>query len=95
MKPKYRDIIAEKSAKLQELDAQAASAVDLVQRTISGLELVNEEIDDTIAEIDAQTAQMMETRKSLDKGRRKNAAVIKNFNKLLSVEEDEEVPVSA
>lgn len=44
MKNKVRDILADKKVKLQELTAQAEAAVDLVTRTISGLELVNQEI---------------------------------------------------
>ena len=36
------DILLEKNAKLDELTAQAKAASDLVTRTISGLELVNQ-----------------------------------------------------
>lgn len=42
MKNKVRDILADKKVKLQELTAQAEAAVDLVTKTISGLELVNQ-----------------------------------------------------
>ena len=58
MKNKVRDILADKKVKLQELTAQAEAAVDLVTRTISGLELVNQEIDDTVAEIDKYSAEL-------------------------------------
>lgn len=44
MKNKVRDILADKKVKLQELTAQAEAAVDLVTRTISGLELVNQKL---------------------------------------------------
>lgn len=58
MKNKVRDILADKKVKLQELTAQAEAAVDIVTRTISGLELVNQEIDDTVAEIDKYSAEL-------------------------------------
>lgn len=90
MKKKPTDILREKQAKLTELTAQADAAVDLVTRTISGLEMVNQEIDDTVAEIDAYSAQLAQTRDQLRKNRRHNAAVIANFTKLLATDEDEQ-----
>ena len=52
MKKIYVDIISEKERKLHQLQADAESAVDIVTRAISGLELVNQEIEDTKSEID-------------------------------------------
>lgn len=89
MRKKPQDILREKQAKLTELTAQADAAVDLVTRTISGLEMVNQEIDDTVAEIDSYTAQLTQTREQLSKNRRHNAAVIANFTKLLATDEDD------
>ena len=48
----YVDIISETERKLHQLQADAESAVDIVTRAISGLELVNQEIEDTKSEID-------------------------------------------
>lgn len=83
MKNKVRDILADKKVKLQELTAQAEAAVDIVTRTISGLELVNQEIDDTVAEIDKYSAELACTRQALSKNRTHNTALIANFAKLL------------
>lgn len=89
MRKKPQDILHEKQAKLTELTAQAEAAVELVTRTISGLEMVNQEIDDTMAEIDSYTAQLTQTRDQLSRNRRHNAAVIANFAKLLATDEDD------
>lgn len=84
-KNKAHDILVEKEAKLVELKQQADEAVDIVTRTISGLEMVNQEIDDTVAEIDQYSERLAKTRESLSKNRSNNAAIIANFSKLLSV----------
>ena len=84
------DILVEKTAKLNELEAQANRAANLVTSTIAGLELVNQEIDDTVAEIDEYAEKLMSTRSALSKNRRHNAAIITNFSKLLQVEDAEE-----
>lgn len=94
MRNKVRGILADKKVKLQELAAQAEAAVDLVTRTISGLELVNQEIDDTVAEIDKYSAELACTRVELSKNRTHNAAIIANFAKLLEVPETESQPVA-
>lgn len=83
---KAHDILVEKEAKLSELTKQADEAVDLVTRTISGLEMVNQEIDDTVAEIDQYSSRLAKTREALNKNRSNNAAIITNFSKLLSVD---------
>ena len=46
MKRVYVDIISEKEKKLHQLQSDAEGAVDIVTRAISGLELVNQEIED-------------------------------------------------
>lgn len=89
-KQTVHDILLEKNVKLEELTAQAEAASDLVTRTISGLELVNQEIDDTVAEIDEYTKKLSQTRSALSRNRRRNAAVINNFSKLLYVDEEDE-----
>jgi hypothetical protein len=79
--------LAEKVSKLNELKTQADFAVGIVTSTISGLELINQELDDTISEIDTYVAQLNETRESMNKNRKYNTAIIANFSKLLEVEE--------
>jgi hypothetical protein len=84
---KTADVLAEKVSKLNELKTQADFAVGIVTSTISGLELINQELDDTISEIDTYVAQLNETRESMNKNRKYNTAIIANFSKLLEVEE--------
>lgn len=79
-------ILDEKRAKLFDLKTQANSAVNIVSSTISNLELINQEIDDTVSEIDEYTKQLVETRDALDKDRKYNTAIIANFSRLLDVD---------
>lgn len=90
MKKVYVDIISEKEKKLHQLQSDAESAVDIVTRAISGLELVNQEIEDTKSEIDEYISQLTEQRDTLIHNQKRNSVVIKNFSKLLSVDEAEE-----
>ena len=87
MKRVYVDIISEKEKKLHQLQSDAEGAVDIVTRAISGLELVNQEIEDTKAEIDEYISRLTEQRDTLFHNQKRNAVVIKNFSKLLSAEE--------
>ena len=84
------DVLSEKVSKMNELKHQADDAVGVVTRTISGLELINQEIDDTINEIDIYVGKLSETRDSMSKNRKYNTAIIANFSKLLEVNEDME-----
>lgn len=61
---------------------------------LSNLELVNQEIDDTVAEIDKYSAELACTRVELSKNRTHNAAIIANFARLLEVPETESQPVA-
>lgn len=90
MKKVYVDIISEKEKKLHQLQSDAESAVNIVTRAISGLELVNQEIEDTKSEIDEYISQLTEQRDTLIHNQKRNSVVIKNFSKLLSVDEAEE-----
>ena len=95
MKKIYVDIISEKERKLHQLQADAESAVDIVTRAISGLELVNQEIEDTKSEIDEYISRLTEQRDTLVHNQKRNCVVIKNFSKLLAVDEAEEESVAA
>lgn len=81
------DVLSEKNSKLNELKTQADFAVGIVTSTISGLELINQEYDDTISEIETYVAQLNSTRDSMSKHRKYNTAIIANFSRLLEVEE--------
>lgn len=81
------DILREKQQEVERLGQQADDAVELVTRTISRLELINQQIDDAMGEIDAYTADLAKTREAMSKQRQGNAAIISNFTKLLSTED--------
>lgn len=81
-----KDILQEKKTVLADLSQQANSAVDLVSRTINSLGLINQEIEDTVAEIESYTKELEGTRDALEKQRKNNTALIANFSKLLEVE---------
>lgn len=82
------DVLSEKVSKLNSLKNEADIAVGVVTSTINNLELINQEYDDTIAEIDSYVAQLNATRDSMNKNRKYNTAIIANFSKLLEVEEN-------
>ena len=81
------DVLSEKVSKLNSLKNEADIAVGVVTSTINNLELINQEYDDTIAEIDSYVAQLNATRESMNKNRKYNTAIIANFSKLLEVDE--------
>ena len=81
------DVLSEKVSKLNSLKNEADIAVGVVTSTINNLELINQEYDDTIAEIDSYVAQLNATRESMNKNRKYNTAIIANFSKLIEVEE--------
>lgn len=87
-KIKTIDVLSEKISKLNTLKNEADIAVGVVTSTINNLELINQEYDDTIAEIDDYVAQLNATRDSMNKNRKYNTAIIANFSKLLEVEEN-------
>ena len=84
--PAVHDIQKVKQTEIALLERVADEAVDLVTRTISGLELINQQISDSMADIDKYAAELAQTRETMAKKRSNNAAIIANFSKLLSVE---------
>jgi hypothetical protein len=89
-KKQVSDILTENINKMNKLKTQADLAVGIVTSTISGLELINQEIDDTIDDINNYVTQLNETRNAMSKNRKYNTAIIANFTKLLEVDEDME-----
>ena len=87
-KVKTIDVLSQKKSTLNRLKAEADMAIGIVTSTISNLELINQEYDDTVAEIDSYMAQLAETRESMNKNRKYNTAIIANFSKLLEVDEE-------
>lgn len=81
------DILQVKAKEAVRLAKQAEDAVDLVTRTISSLDLINEELDAAMDEIDRYTSDLSATREKMANQRKNNSAIISNFSKLLSTEE--------
>ncbi len=81
------DVLSQKKSALNRLKVEADIAIGIVTSTISNLELINQEYDDTIADIDNYVAQLSETRENMSKNRKYNTAIISNFSKLLEVDE--------
>lgn len=87
--PNTIDKLTEMQTKLTQLQSDANNAIDLVVRTINSLEFTNQEIDETVVEIDDYISKLSTTRSCLDKNRKYNTAIIANFSKLLEVSEEE------
>lgn len=87
--PNTIDKLTEMQTKLTQLQSDANHAIDLVVRTINSLEFTNQEIDETVVEIDDYISKLSTTRSCLDKNRKYNTAIIANFSKLLEVNEEE------
>ena len=88
--PISHDILVEKQNEVALLARQASEAVDLVTRTISDLEGINQQIDGALSEIDTYTKELAATRAAMSKQRSNNTAIISNCAKLLDVGESTE-----
>lgn len=86
--PNTVDKLTEMQTKLTQLQSDSNHAINIVVNTINSLEFTNQEIDETVVEIDDYISKLSTTRSCLDKNRKYNTAVIANFSKLLEVSED-------
>lgn len=94
MKNKVRGVPTDEKMELQELIAQTEAVVDLVTRIISDLELVNQEIDDAVAEVDEYSTESVCMRVEFNRNRTRNTTIIANFTRLLEVPEMGGQPVA-
>lgn len=85
-KSKIQDILEQKEAKLAALEQQSTDAVRLVRTTLDGLQVVDDEIGQTISEIDEIQARMSNTKAGLEARRSKNQQMMHNFKSLLCEE---------
>ncbi len=83
------DFLLNKQNEIIQLSQQADDALDLVTRTMNGLELINQQIDSNLSEIDEYTQKLGETRVAMERQRHNNAAIISNFAKLLDTGDTE------
>lgn len=85
-KKEAMDLLQEKEARLAELSLRSDSAVQMVQSTINNLAIVNQNIEETMGEIDTYLQRLNETRASLDSTHGKNQKVMQNFSQLLCLD---------
>lgn len=85
-KEKMKDVLEQKEAKLSALSQQSEDAVQLVRATVNGLDAIDEEIDQTISEIEEIQARMSSARAGLEARRNKNQRIKQNFKSLLCEE---------
>lgn len=83
---KKPNILEQKEAELVALNAKSASAVQLVQATIDGLDKTNAQIQTKIEEIDAIQRRFSDTRNGLEATYSKNQKIMQNFKTLLCAE---------
>lgn len=84
-----RDILQEKQEEVNQLAEEAGQAVDLVNRTINQLEVINQQLDGGMLEIDEYVQSLTAARAAMSKQRSNNAAIIANFSKLLETDDGE------
>lgn len=85
-KKEVMDLLQEKEARLAELSLRSDSAVQMVQNTINNLAIVNQDIEETMGEIDTYLQRLNETKASLDSTHGKNQKVMQNFSQLLCLD---------
>ena len=81
------DLIQEKEARLSSLKDKSSMAIQLVQQTVFDLDTVNQEIAETVDEINEYISRLADTRDGLDVTRNRNQKIMQNFEKLLCVDD--------
>lgn len=81
------DLIQEKEARLSSLKDKSSMAIQLVQQTVFDLDTVNQEIAETVDEINEYISRLADARDGLDRTRGRNQKIMQNFEKLLQVNE--------
>ena len=69
---------------LKKLEAESASALDIVTRTIDNLSNTNNKIDDKVAEIETLSAGLADAAKNMQDIKKKNSSIISKFQSLIS-----------
>lgn len=80
------DILEQKKNSLAIYNAQFDRAVHLINESIDNLGQINQDIAETIREIDDYEKQLAETKSGLADTKARNDKVIANFKSLLCVE---------
>lgn len=80
------DLLQKKEERLSELMMQSDSAIQMVRSTITNLGAVNQNIEETMGEIDTYLQRLSDTKVGLDATHSKNKQIMQNFSQLLCVE---------
>ena len=70
--------------RLCALQLRSSDAIDIVTATVSRLEAVNNEIDEVVAEIEAEKNSLNATQASLHETKSSNSKIISNFKALIT-----------
>lgn len=86
MKRNKRNILEQKEAELVSLNMQSASAVQLVQNTIDGLDRTNSQIKEKIDEIELIQRQFSDIQSGLESTFNRNNKIMQNFKAMLCID---------
>lgn len=86
MKRNKRNILEQKEAELVSLNMQSASAVQLVQNTIDGLDRTNSQIKEKIDEIKLIQRQFSDIQSGLEVTFNRNNKIMQNFKAMLCID---------
>lgn len=86
MKRNKRNILEQKEAELVSLNMQSASAVQLVQNTIDGLDRTNSQIKEKIDEIEMIQRQFSDIQCGLESTYNRNNKIMQNFKAMLCID---------
>lgn len=86
MKRNKKNILEQKEAELVSLNMQSASAVQLVQNTIDGLDRTNSQIKEKIDEIEMIQRQFSDIQSGLESTYNRNNKIMQNFKAMLCID---------
>lgn len=77
-------VVQQAIIELKKLEAESASALDIVTRTIDNLSNTNNKIDDKVAEIETLSSGLADAAKNMQDIKKKNSSIISKFQSLIS-----------
>lgn len=79
----YTDFLQVKNRQLSRLRKKSGKALDMVTRTIDGLQAANDQIASTMAEIEDYREMLAAKQTELDGVMQKNSRIVANFKALI------------
>ena len=87
---KVVDVLHQKQEELARYQSKADDAISIVTQTAQNLIQINDKISEKIQEIDTYKNELDKTKAGLNETKQRNEHIIKNFNALICIEEEEE-----